>query len=109
VVRVLIAAGETDLAERIVGSRPVHVRRTRLAVASSRALVAEARGDLQVAAAGFRETAAGWEAWGGRFEHAHAAGGLSRSLEALGKVGEAALAANKANSIFASLGVPADA
>lgn len=105
VVRVLIAAGETDLAERIVGTRPVHVRRTRLAVASSRALLAEARGDLEVAAAGFRETAAGWEAWGGRFEQGHAAAGLGRSLEALGKVGEAALAANKANSIFASLGM----
>ena len=109
VVRVLIAAGEADLAERIVGEREVYVRRTRLAMASSRALLAEARGDIDVAAAEFRRAAAGWEAWGGRFEQGHAAAGLGRSLEALGKVGEGALAANKADSIFASLGMPTNA
>ena len=109
VVRVLIAAGETELAERIVGARPVHVRRTRLAVGSCRALLAEARGDIDEAAAGFRTAAAGWEAWGGRFEQGHAAAGLGRSLKALGKIGEAALAANKADSIFTSLGMPVSA
>ncbi len=104
--RVLIAAGTIDLAERIVGERAVHVRRTRLAVASCRALLDEARGDLDAAVSGFRAVAAEWEAWGGRFEQAHAAAGLSRSLETSGKIGEAALAANKADSIFASLGMP---
>ena len=103
--RVLIAAGASDLAERIVGEREVHVRRTRLAVASCRALLDEARGDLDAAVSGFRAVAAEWEGWGGRFEQAHAAAGLARSLEASGKVGEAALAANKADSIFASLGM----
>ena len=105
VVRVLIAAGEPDLAERIVGDRPVHVRRTRLAMMSSRALLAEARGDAKTTSAGFREAASGWEAWGGRFEQGHAAAGLARTLEALGKTGEAALAANKADSILGPLGV----
>ncbi len=104
IVRATLAAGKPELAVRIVGDRPVHVRRTRLAVASCRALLAEADGDLKAAAAGFREAAAGWEAWGGRFEQGHAAAGLARSLEAMGKVGEAALAASKADSIFASLG-----
>ena len=108
IVRVVIAAGEPDLAHRIVGDRPVHVRRTRLAVESSRALLAEARGDLDAADVGYRTAASGWEAWGGRFEQGHAAAGLARSLEAMGKVGEAALAASKADSIFAPLGVATD-
>ena len=46
VVRALIGAGEAGLAARIVGDRPVHVRRTRLAVASSHAMLAEARGEF---------------------------------------------------------------
>ncbi len=104
IVRVTLAAGKPELAVRIVGDRPVHVRRARLAMASCRALLAEAAGDLGGAAAGFREATEWWEAWGGRFEQGHAAAGLARSLEGMGKVGEAALAASKADSIFASLG-----
>ena len=47
IVRALLTAGRPDLATSIVGDRPVHVRRTRLAVASSHALLAEARGDVE--------------------------------------------------------------
>jgi tetratricopeptide (TPR) repeat protein len=105
VVRALVAVGRPDLATGIVGDRPVHVRRTRLAVASSHALLAEARGELESAAASFRELASGWEAWGGRFEQAHALAGLARSLEATGETEEAATAATKAEGIFDQLGV----
>ena len=104
-VRLLTATGETDLAERIIGEREVYVRRTRLAVASCHALLAESSGDVDAASLGFRQVEAEWEAWGGRFEQAHAVAGLARSLEASGKIGEAALAASKADSIFASLGM----
>jgi class 3 adenylate cyclase len=100
-VRTLIAADALDTATRIVGDRPVHVRRTRLAVASARASLAEASGDLAAAADGFRETAAGWEAWGGRFERAHALAGLGRA----GPGKEAANAAAAADESFAQLGV----
>ena len=84
VVRALIGVGEAGLAGRIVSDRPVYVRRTRLAVASSHAMLAEARGEFAPAVEGFRAAAEGWDAWGGRFEHAHALAGLARSLEALG-------------------------
>jgi tetratricopeptide (TPR) repeat protein len=105
IVRMLLSVGQQELAEGMVGERPVYVRRTRLAVESGRALLTEVKGDLGHAVSAFRESAAAWEAWGGRFEQAHAVAGLARSLEASGKTGEAALAANKADSIFASLGI----
>jgi len=104
-VRALLATGTSDLAARIVGDRPVHVRRARLAVASSHALLAEARGDVEAAATSFRELGSGWEAWGGRFEQAHALAGLARSLGATGETEEAATAATKAEGIFDQIGV----
>jgi len=100
-VRGLIAAGALDVATRIVGDRPVYVRRTRLAVASSRALLAEARGELDVAADGYREAADGWRAWGGTFERAHALAGLAR----VAADEEATEAATSAEATFTQLGV----
>ena len=108
IVRVLLAAGRPDLAERIVGDRDVYVRRTRLAVASSRAMLAEAHGDLETATEGFAEAASGWEAWGGRFEAAHSLAGSARSLQALGRPEEASAAADRALAIFDSLDVPVE-
>jgi hypothetical protein len=105
VVRALLGLGEPDLAARIVVDRPVHVRRTRLAVASSHAMLAEARGEPATAAEGFRTAAEGWGGWGGRFEHAHALVGLARSLEALGRADEAADPATRALVIFEAIGV----
>ncbi|MGZ8601492.1 MAG: AAA family ATPase [Actinomycetota bacterium] len=106
IVRALLTADRSDLAARIVGDRPVHVRRTRLAVASSQALLTEARGDAEAAAMSFRELVSGWEGWGGRFEQAHALAGWARSLGATGETEEAATAATKADAIFDQLGVP---
>jgi hydrogenase maturation factor HypE len=105
VVRALIGIGEAGLAARIVGDRPVHVRRTRLAVTSSNAMLAEARDQFDTAVERFGEAAEGWDGWGGRFEHAHALAGLARSLEALGRGDEGADPATRARSIFESLGV----
>ena len=105
VVRALLTAGGSDLATSIVGDRPVHVRRTRLAVASSHALLTEARGDAEAAAARFGSLAPDWEAWGGRFEQAHALAGLARSLDVTGRAEEAATVATKADVIFDRLGV----
>ncbi len=105
VVRALIGIGEPDLAARIVVERPVHVRRTRLAVASSQAMLAEARDEFTDCVRAFEEAAEGWEAWGGRFEHAHALAGLARSLAALDRAEEGADPAMKANAMFESLGV----
>jgi hypothetical protein len=81
----------------------VYVRRTRLAVASSHAFLAEARGELDAAADGFREAAEGWRDWGGTFEEAHALAGLARVTS-----GEASADADRAaRKVFAELGVTA--
>ncbi|MGZ8631699.1 MAG: ATP-binding protein [Actinomycetota bacterium] len=105
VVRVLVSAGAVEQAERLIGERAVHVLRTRLAVASSRALVAEARGDSGIAAEAFTEAAEGWGTWGGIFERAHALAGQARSLAALGRNGDAGAARREAERIFTRLGV----
>jgi tetratricopeptide (TPR) repeat protein len=105
IVRALVAATHVDLAERIVGDRPVFVRRTRLAVASSRAVLADARGDLDGAENAFREASQGWEAWGGRFEQAHALAGLARVLEGLGRDEEATAPSARAATALEQLGV----
>jgi class 3 adenylate cyclase len=78
IVRALLAAGSAALAERIVGDRPTLVRRPQLAVATSRAILAAARGDDDRAVNAFREVAEGWRSWGGRFEEAHALEALAR-------------------------------
>jgi class 3 adenylate cyclase len=102
VVRALVAADAVDLATTIVGDRPVYVRRTRLAVATVRAVLAEARGELDEALDGFREVAGGWEAWGGRFELAHALAGIERIASATNGDGPAAGTPSSGN-LFASL------
>jgi hypothetical protein len=104
IVRALLAAGSRELAARIVGDRPVHVRRTRLAVASCRAELAAGHEDTVATARMFREAAAGWDAWGGRFERAHALAGVGRAaFEDSGH--EANQAAAAAAEIFQQLGV----
>jgi class 3 adenylate cyclase/tetratricopeptide (TPR) repeat protein len=104
-VRLLLGAGEAGLAERIVGDRPVFVRRVRLAVATSAALLLEAGGAMAPAAERFGEAAAGWQAWGGRFERAHALAGIGRTLASLGRDAEAEEAASSATAIFDALGI----
>lgn len=89
IVRALITAGEPDTAARIVGDRTVHVRRTRLAVASSWGFLELARGEFDAAAAHLEESASAWYAWGGVFECGHALAGCARALQALNRVEEA--------------------
>jgi hypothetical protein len=104
IVRALLAAGGPELAARIVGDRPVHVRRTRLAVASCRAVLAAGHENGVATARMFREAATGWEAWGGRFEQAHALMGLGRAASEDSRH-EAAEAAAAAAEIFQQLGM----
>ena len=105
VVRALLAAGEIDAAADIVGDRPVHVRRTMLSVATSRALLAEADGDLDAAERGFRDLVPGWQAWGGRFELAHAHAGVARTLRAAGRLEDVAEPEAEAAAAFSQLGI----
>jgi class 3 adenylate cyclase/tetratricopeptide (TPR) repeat protein len=105
IVRVLVSVGAVEQAERLIGDRAVLVRRTRLAVASSRALVAEARADAGSAAETFAAATEGWGTWGGVFERAHSLAGQARCLAALGRDEEAAKARSDAETAFTSLGV----
>ncbi len=72
VMRIAIAAGDPETGARIVGDRTVHSHRVRLAVASGRALLAEAAGDIEAAEAAFEAAATGWAAFGVPLELGHA-------------------------------------
>jgi tetratricopeptide (TPR) repeat protein len=103
VIRVAVALGEVELAERILGDRPVFTPRTRNAVLSGRGLVAEARDSPAEAASLFEEAAVAWAALGCPFEHAHALAGRARCLRRLGAAGGAAPLEAEADDLFARL------
>ena len=106
VIRLCLAHGEVELAAQVLGDRPVHVARTRHAVLTGKALLAEARGDLEAAARLFADAADAWGSYGDPFERAHALDGWARCLEELGRVDERVDARDEAAKLFADLGVP---
>ena len=105
IVRVCLANHDIELAEKIVGDRAVFVARTKDAVLTGRALLAEARGKTDDALALFQEAAAAWESYGGPFERAHALAGAGRCLSALGRGEEALRTDAEADALFSALGV----
>ncbi len=98
-----LAAGEIELAAKVLGDRPVFVTRTQVAVLTGKALLAEARGEAEEAAALFREAASTWESYGDPFERAHALEGWARCLETLGRSEGCAAARREAGELFAGL------
>jgi tetratricopeptide (TPR) repeat protein len=106
VLRICLANGEVNLAAQVLGDRPVFVARTKHAVLTGRALLAEARGDAEGALPLFQEAATAWEAYGDPFERAHALAGAGRSLSALGRGEDAEAANTSARALFDSLGIP---
>ncbi len=106
VIRLCLARGEVDLAAQVLGDRPVHVARTRHAVLTGRALLAEANGDLDTAAGLFADAAVAWASYGDPFERAHALEGRARSLEKLGRVDDLVDARDEASKLFHDLGIP---
>ena len=82
------------------------VVRTKNAMSSVRALLAEMRGDHEGAATMFEAAADGWDAWGDPFERAHALDGVARCASALARTSDAERARETASAIFAELGVP---
>ena len=103
VIRVCLAAGEAELAAKVLGDRPVFVTRTRVAVLTGKALLAEADGEAEEAAPLFREAASTWESYGDPFEWAHALEGWARCLEKLGRSEGCADAHREAVELFAGL------
>ena len=106
VIRLCLARGDVELAAQVLGDRPVHVARTRHAVVTGRALLAEANGDVEVAAGLFADAAAAWASYGDPFERAHALDGRARCLGTLGRVDGRADAHDEAAKLFDDLGVP---
>jgi class 3 adenylate cyclase/tetratricopeptide (TPR) repeat protein len=106
VIRLCLAHGEIELAARVLGDRPVHVARTRHAVLTGKALLAEAGGDLEAAARLFADAADAWDSYGDPFERAHALDGSARCLEGLGRVDGCVDARDEAAKLFAALEVP---
>jgi tetratricopeptide (TPR) repeat protein len=104
VVRVMIELGDVDRARGIVddGVPPIPTLVIRQGVL--RALLAEADGDLEGAAAAYRQAAEAWESGGYAFERAHALLCAGRCLVALGRPTDASGDLARAREIFASLG-----
>ena len=97
-LRICVAAGELPLAQSLVrgiagdGDIPVSLHAT----TTGRAILADAHGQTEEAAALYRAAAAGWDEWGSVPERAYA-------LLGLGRCGDEA-AAREATAIFERLG-----
>lgn len=103
-VRVCLAAGELDLADRLLADARSHVTRCRHCVTTARALVHEARGELDQALEGFSAAVRDWTSFGSALERALALMGTGRCLLAAGRQGEATARFEEARSAFAVLG-----
>jgi len=103
VVRAAMAVGSLDLAREIAAddSRLSPLREH--GQVTCRALLAEARGAHEAAAAGFADTVARWHEFGVPYEEGHALLGQGRCLVALGRAPEAAAPLAAAREIFARL------
>jgi class 3 adenylate cyclase/tetratricopeptide (TPR) repeat protein len=103
-VRVALATGGQDLAGRLVDGVRLDYPLHRHALASSRALIAENRGELEAAERDFAAAAASWAAFEIPYEHAQSMLGRGRCLIALGRVDDARVSLREATEIFARLG-----
>lgn len=89
-LRVHIAAGMTDRAERLVPNESeVATARDRHCVSTGRALLAEARGDLERASGLYAEAAERWTEYGFALERGQTLLGAGRCLLALTRPGDA--------------------
>jgi class 3 adenylate cyclase/tetratricopeptide (TPR) repeat protein len=102
--RIVLTAGDTDLAERLLGERTIHSPRTSMSVEAARAAILEQRADPAPAADAFRISAEAWAAWGIPFERGQALMGMARCLRRSGAMEEADRTFDEAAGIFRSLG-----
>ena len=102
-VRTAVVAGDIALAERLrVGFEPVLPLYEHMLITSS-AVIAEAKGELDSAAAGYADAAGRWEAFETPWERAQALLGLGRCLIALGRADEAGSPLTAAREVFVTL------
>jgi hypothetical protein len=95
-LRVAVALMRADLGEAFLGAPPVNAGWDACAYPTARAVLAEAQGDVEKAADGYREAAALWGDYGSVLERGYA-------LLGLGRCGDAE-AAREADVIFSRLG-----
>ena len=102
-VRVGVAVGRVELAERIAAEPDLTTPRGRWVDASARAELSEARGSFETALGLHRAAAQGWEGYGFPFERAQSSMGAARCLRTLGRAAEASASALSAAETFATL------
>ncbi len=103
-VRLALSVDDAPLAERLSAHLKPSLPLYRRAVTTARASIAEARGEHEVAAAGFAAAATGWYEFGVPFEEAQALLGQGRCLVAFDRASEATAPLAAAREIFARLG-----
>jgi len=86
--RVAVAAGQPDLAERLMVGSDAETPRGRLSITTARAVVAEGRGRSDEAAEAYAGAARGWQAYGFPLEHGRALLGGARVTLAAGHAHE---------------------
>jgi class 3 adenylate cyclase/tetratricopeptide (TPR) repeat protein len=106
-VLIALQIGDVALAERLADPANVRFPQGKLMVATSRALVAEARGSHEEALASFDAAAAGWSKMRHVFQGAIAGLGAARCLAALGRSSDAAGRASAAAHTFEAVGARA--
>ncbi|HET9722653.1 MAG TPA: AAA family ATPase [Actinomycetota bacterium] len=90
VVRILVEAGALEDAEALLGEAAAPASsRHRLGLVTARAIVAEARGELEEALAGYQEAAAGWGIYRFGLECARTSIGAARMMLALHREADA--------------------
>ena len=102
-VRTALTIANPQLADQLAtGVRPRHPIAEH-ALVTVTASLAEARGELDTAAAGYRDAAQRWQQFGTTPEHAHALLGHGRCLTALGQPTQATQALRHARAIYQTL------
>jgi tetratricopeptide (TPR) repeat protein len=104
--RVAAALGRLELVKELIDTAWPDVARHRHGAASAAAVLAEAGGRLEDAAALYEQAAEGWRAYGHVAERGHALLGAGRCLAALGRP-EAGGRLAQGRELLAGLGVPA--
>ena len=102
--RCAVAAGDADLASRLVEELVPRRAYDAYAAITVAALVAESRGDVERGVESYGAAALGWETLGAPPEQAHALFGLARCLTTLDRAPEAAAPLLTAHDLFATLG-----
>jgi tetratricopeptide (TPR) repeat protein len=104
-VRVLVDAGAVDRAEELVATAgEAHSRRLLLSIETSRAVVAEARGDVDIAVERYAAVTDAWASYGFALEEARTRLGLGASLLRSDRSDEARPQLERARVVLEELG-----